>query len=301
MKPTLRQLEYAVAIQDLGSFSRAAERCHVTQPGLSTQVRKMERALGVELFERGSREVLVTPAGEVLLGRARSVLSAVNDLVRAVDDLRDPLEGTLRLGVIPTIAPYLLPQMMPAIRARFPKLRLLLMEERTRRLREMVEDGSLDLALVAVESDLGALETLPLFADRFVLAVSLGHRLARRQRVHPVDLEGEQVLLLEDGHCMREQTSVICEAAGAREVGDFRATSLPTLVHMVELGVGVTLLPELSVHGGRPLGARVALVRFARPEPARTVALAWRPTSPHREQYAALGRAMGAPDPYLRD
>ena len=292
MKPTLRQLEYCVAIAAHHSFSRAAEACGVSQPGLSTQIARLEKGLGVRLFERHPRRVIPTAAGEEVIAAARSVLDEVEGLVAVASTLQDPLTGTLRLGVIPTIAPYLLPAVLPQVRSRFPSLRLLLKEARTDDLTRMLRDGALDLALVALESDLGDLEVLPLFTDRFVLAVSRDHRLASRTRVRPDEIEDEDVLLLDDGHCLRDQTSMICEAAGACEIGDFRATSLGTLAQMVSAGLGVTLIPEMAVSEEGGFVRDLAIVPFAAPAPGRTVALAWRPSTPHRAHFERLGRTL---------
>lgn len=291
-RPSLRQLEYVVAIGDYGTFSRAAEACGVTQPALSAQVRRLEVSLGVDLFERRPSGVMATAAGDRVIELARRVVGSVDQVVDAAQSLQDPLRGTVRMGVIPTIAPYLLPRVMPQLRVRFPELRLLLKEERTSRLTALVESGDLDLAVVALESELGELETLPLFTDPFLLAVSHEHRLARRKRVTARDLEGEEVLLLDDGHCLRDQTLSICDAAGACEYGDFRATSLPTLVQMVEMGVGITMLPAMAAESSRQLGQRLHLVRFGAPVPSRTVALAWRPSSTARDHFEALARTL---------
>lgn len=290
--PTLRQLEYVVAIADHGRFSAAARACGVTQPALSAQVARLEAGLGVTLFERRPTGVITTPAGDRVIELARSVLATADEVVAAAHGMRDPLRGTIRMGVIPTVAPYMLPRVMPNIRTRFPELRLLLREERTDRLTELVRAGDLDAALVALESDLGELETLPLFTDPFILAISSDHRLARRKRVKAVDLLGEEILLLDDGHCLRDQTLAICDAAGACEIGDLRATSLPTLVQMVESGVGITMLPAMAVEAGGHLGRRLRLIPFAAPSPARTVALAWRASSPMRAHFETLAEAL---------
>jgi len=291
-KPSLRQYEYVVAIDDHGTFSHAARACGVSQPALSTQVRRLESTLGVDLFERRPTGVIATRAGERVIEMARRVVASAEDVVATAQTLRDPLRGTMRLGVIPTIAPYLIPRIMPLIRRRFPDLRLLLREERTDRLTSLVQSGEVDLALVAIESELGELETFPLFRDPFLLAVSNEHRLAQRKRVTARDLVGEEVLLLDDGHCLRDQTLAICDAVGACELGDFRATSLATLVQMVEMGVGITMLPEMAVDATRQMGHRLHLVRFGSPAPARTVALAWRRSSPIRDHVDALARAL---------
>ena len=291
-RPSIRQLEYVLAIETHGSFSEGARACGVTQPALSTQVRRLEESLGVSLFERIPTGVIVTAAGEDVIALARRVVANVDEIVAAAQAMQDPLRGTIRLGVIPTVAPYMLPQIMPSIRKRFPELKLLLREERTDRLTALVGAGDLDVVLVAVESDLGDLETLPLFTDPFVLAVSDGHRLARRKRVTAHDLTGEEVLLLDDGHCLRNQTLAICDTAGACELGDFRATSLSTLVHMVESGVGITLLPAMAVDTEIRLGGHLRLVPFGSPVPGRTIALAWRPTSRMRDHFEVLARTL---------
>lgn len=200
MRPTLRQLEYLVALSETLSFRRAADATHVSQPGLSAQIRELETTLGVRLFERNRRRVLATPAGEEAARRAREVLAHVDDLIDATSLHRNPLTGSLRLGVIPTVSPYLLPRALPAVRERHPDLRLLLAEDQTPRLVERLADGALDVLLLALETDLGDSDTLPLFRDPFVLVVPSTHSLARRKRVREQDLAGESVLLLEDGH-----------------------------------------------------------------------------------------------------
>jgi LysR family hydrogen peroxide-inducible transcriptional activator len=200
IQPTLRQLEYLVAIADEGGFHRAAEACHVSQPGLSAQIKQLEELLGVQLLERSRKRVQLTPAGEAVLKRAREVLLAAHELVEAARTHQRPLSGTLRLGVIPTIAPYWLPEALPRVRERYPDLRLRLVEDRTDRLLESLGDGSLDVLLLALEADLGRVETLPLLDDPFLVALPRGHRLASRKRLRESDLAGETVLLLEDGH-----------------------------------------------------------------------------------------------------
>lgn len=199
-RPTLRQLEYLISLAETLSFRRAAEATFVSQPGLSAQVQELERILGVRLFERSRRQVLATPAGEEAARRARDVLTRVDDLIDAARLHRTPLAGPLRLGVIPTVAPYLLPRALPAVRRRHPDLRLLLAEDQTPRLVERLDQGRLDVLLLALEADLGDSHTLELFRDPFVVAVPRGHRLAGRKRIRETDLQDEQVLLLEDGH-----------------------------------------------------------------------------------------------------
>jgi LysR family hydrogen peroxide-inducible transcriptional activator len=272
---TLRQLQYLAAVADLRSFGRAAEACHVSQPSLSAQVAEAEGALGVRLFERDRRGVLLTRAGEALLPRLRQVLLEAGDLVEAARRLADPRAGTLRLGALPTIAPYLLPAAVPLLRAALPRLTLRWDEDRTAALVKRVEAGELEGALVAAEADLGTLETVSVSEDPFVLAAPPHHPLARATGpVRPADLRGAEVLLLDDGHCLRHQALEVCGAARAREL-DFRATSLGTLVQMVAGGAGVTLLPSLAAatEAGR---AGLVLRPFAAPAPARTLVVAWR-------------------------
>jgi LysR family hydrogen peroxide-inducible transcriptional activator len=245
--PTLRQLEYLVAIADLGSFHRAARACGVSQPGLSAQVHQLETLLELRLLERDRRRVLLTPAGVELVRRARAVLAEAQGLVEVARAFQRPLCGTLRLGVIPTVAPYLLPRALPRVRKRHPELRLQLREAQTGELVAALERGELDVLLLALEAPLGELATRPLFRDRFHVALPAGHRLARRRRLREQDLAGEPVLLLDDGHCLRAQALAVCSEAGAEEQSDFRATSLGTLIEMVCGGAGLTLLPEFAL------------------------------------------------------
>jgi LysR family hydrogen peroxide-inducible transcriptional activator len=275
---TLRQLQYCLAVSEARSFRLAADRCHVSQPSLSAQIAELEAALGIRLFERDRRAVLPTPAGEVVAERARRVLLEVEDLLGAARTLVDPLSGTLRVGVIPTIAPYLLPRVDPSLRAAFERLTLVWCEDKTAALLAALWRGELEAALVALEADLGDVVHETLGLDPFVLAVPRGHRLARSKRpVRVGELQGEPVLLLEDGHCFRDQTLALCARAGTRELG-FRATSLTTLSQMVAGGEGITLLPKLAVDvecRGKDLVVRA----FTRPAPKRTIVLAWRPGS----------------------
>ncbi|HEY6100204.1 MAG TPA: LysR substrate-binding domain-containing protein, partial [Anaeromyxobacter sp.] len=244
---TLRQLQYVAAVAEARSFRRAAEACGVSQPSLSAQVQEAERALGVRLFERDRRRVLVTTAGEALLARARRLLLEADDLIEGARLFTDPLSGRVRIGVIPTVGPYLLPRATPALRKALPALRVVWEEDRTAALVSRVSAGELDAALLAREADLADLVQVELAADPFVLAAPPDHPLARGAGpVRPADLRGERVLLLDDGHCLRDQALEVCAKGRAEELG-FRATSLPTLVQMVASGAGVTLVPRLAV------------------------------------------------------
>ena len=274
---SLRQLEYAVALADTLNFRKAAEQCHVSQPSLSAQLAELEEAIGVRLFERDRRHVLVTPQGAAVIARARVLVRHADDVEMSARDAADPFAGTMRIGIIPTVSPYLLPRIAPVLRRDYPRLRLLWTEERTAALANQLESGTLDAMLVAKEAQLGNVDTEVIAHDHFLLAASRTHPLLRTSRpVRPSELRGEEVLLLEDGHCFRDQALAICARAKAHEL-EFRATSLTTLVQMVAAGDAVTLLPELAVNvEGRGLKLR----KFADPAPHRTIVLAWRKSSP---------------------
>ncbi|HVG76792.1 MAG TPA: LysR substrate-binding domain-containing protein [Patescibacteria group bacterium] len=263
---TLRQLQYVVALADTLSFRAAAERCHVAQPSLSAQLAQLERALGARLFERDRRRVLLTAAGRVLVERARAVLRETADLVEAATRAGDPLNGRLQIGVIPTISPYLLPTAAPALRRAHPKLTVVWREEKTADLVRDLQAGALDAALLALEADIGDVEREVIARDPFVLATPPRHPLgARAAPMAPSELRDEPVLLLDDGHCFRDQALAACRRSRVRE-SEFRATSLSTLAQMVAGGSGVTLLPELAVstEAGR---TSLRVRRLAEPAP----------------------------------
>ena len=286
---TLRQLQYVVAVAEEGNFRRAAARCAVSQPSLSAQIAEVESALGVRLFERGTRGVLLTPAGEELVARARAVLLEVADLEEAARRFVDPLAGTLRLGIIPTIAPYLLPVAAPALREAFPRLEPIWIEERTAQLVEMLGRGALDGASVALEAELGDLEHEVLRRDPFVLAVPADHPLGRKRgRVDPAELDEARLLLLSEGHCFREQALAVCSRP--QDPG-LRATSLATLVQMVAAGQGVTLLPSIAVRAETE-HAPVRIRAFAEPVPHRTLAVVWRKRSPLADALRAIAARL---------
>lgn len=276
---TLRQLQYAVAVAESLNFRKAAERCHVSQPPLSTQLAQMEEALGVQLFERDRRRVLVTPRGHEIIERARRVLREVDDIVEFGRCAADPLAGSLKIGVIPTISPYLLPRMTKVLRRVFPRLIVFWDEDKSPVLARKLEDGVLDAALLALEADIGEVEHEVIGSDPFVLATPADHPLgAKRAPASIAELKGATVLLLDEGHCFREQALAVCSHAKAHEL-EFRATSLSTLAQMVAGGAGVTLLPELAA-ATESRRAKLSLRPFTRPAPKRTIALVWRPRSP---------------------
>ncbi|MEZ4448782.1 MAG: LysR substrate-binding domain-containing protein [Nannocystaceae bacterium] len=293
---TLRQLQYVVAVADVGSFRGAAERCRVAQPSLSAQVAEVEASLGVRLFERDRRRVLITRAGAAVIERARRLLVDVQELSASARRFADPLAGELRLGVIPTVAPYLLPELAPRLREAFPRLSIVWVEERTAALAARLRGGELDAMLVALEADLGEVEHLTLGRDELVLAAPVGHPLGRARRpIREAELDGARVLLLDDGHCLRDQALSLCARLGAEEDG-LRATSLATLVPMVAAGAGVTLLPAMALSVENRRGA-LKIRRFAGKAPARTIALCWRPGSALQAALRPLGQAMRAAFP----
>ena len=288
---TIRQLQYAVAVADAANFRRAAAQCHVSQPSLSAQVAELESALGVRLFERDRKQVMLTAAGREVVERARRLLVEMADLAEGAARFADPLRGSLRFGVIPTISPYLLPEVVPALRRRFPKLTLHWVEEKTATLVSLVQAGSLDAALLALEADVGDLERYGVGPDPFVLATPRGHALAQRDApIALAELRGCPVLLLDDGHCLRDQALAACSATEAQEL-DFRATSLATLAQMVAGGAGVTLLPRLAVKAENRR-AQLAVRRFAGPAPQRTLGLVWRRRSPLAAALTQVGAVL---------
>lgn len=288
---SLRQLEYAVAVADERSFRRAAAACAVTQPALSTQIAALEQALGVQLFERDRRRVLVTAAGAELVARARATIAAATAVVESARASAEPLTGRLRLGVIPTIAPYLLPAALPAVRARYPRLQLVLREERTATLLALLDDGRLDAGLLALPVP-GDLAAVRLYREPFLLAAPRHHPLTDKADLREADLDGETVLLLEDGHCLRDQALAVCQTAGAHENAELRATSLPTLAQMVAGGLGVTLLPERAAPALAGRGSGVTAVPFKRSPPGRDVGLVWRMSSARGRELALLAEVL---------
>ncbi|HET7845226.1 MAG TPA: DNA-binding transcriptional regulator OxyR [Xanthomonadales bacterium] len=275
----LRDLRYLVALADHKHFGRAAAASFVSQPTLSTQIRKLEDELGVALVERTPRKVLLTDTGRAVAERARVILREVEQVRELARRTRDPESGTVRLGLFPTLGPYLLPHVVPKLRERFPRLELLLVEEKTPELLRQLEEGRIDAAMLALPLNDAQLHVEPLFEEQFVLAVPKGNKLAAKDSLKVEDLHDQHLLLLEDGHCLRDQALDVCHLAGATEKDGFRATSLETLRQMVAANVGMTLLPALAVKPPVPRSEDIALLRFRGEPPHRRVALAWRKSS----------------------
>ena len=275
----LRDLRYLVALADHKHFGRAAEASFVSQPTLSTQLKKFEDEIGMALVERNPRNVILTEVGEAVVAKARVILREADEIKAIARRAKDPESGTVRLGIFPTLGPYLLPHIVPAIVARFPKLELILVEEKTETLLKRLHDGELDAAVLALPIHDDTLHAEFLFEESFALAVNRQHRLAKMKRVTLADLTHESLLLLDDGHCLRDQALEVCRMAGTGERAGFRATSLETLRHMVSANVGLTLMPALSVHAPAPPSPNVVLIPFVPPAPNRRIAMVWRRTS----------------------
>ncbi|HUI94595.1 MAG TPA: hydrogen peroxide-inducible genes activator [Xanthobacteraceae bacterium] len=288
---TLRQLRYLQALAQHRHFGRAAEACAVTQPALSMQIRDLEMELDVELVERRAGTVALTEIGLEVARRGERVLAATRDLVDFARHRSRILSGGLKLGVIPSLAPYVLPKVLPVLQARYPELRIELRETQTRVLVEELMNGDLDLILLALPIQESEVETIRLFEDRFLLAVPAGDPLPESARVTPLQIDRTRLILLEEGHCLRDQALAYCGGARGESSLGLGATSLATVMQMVANGYGVTLVPEVAIDV-EVRDERVKLLRFAAPEPGRTVGLGWRRTSPRKVDFIALGQLL---------
>jgi LysR family hydrogen peroxide-inducible transcriptional activator len=295
MLPTLRQLQYLKLLAEHGSFSRAAEAAHVTQPTLSAGVQELEKVLGAPVVDRGRSGVILTPVGEEAVRRAKDILARSEDLVQAARSAGQPLSGRFRLGVIPTIAPFLLPRALPILRDRFPALRLFLREDQTGKLIASLKSGALDAALIALPYDTAGLETAHVAVDEFMAGAPPNHPMILNDRVDPKALEGEDLILLEDGHCLREHALSACNLDPPRgEEGGFAATSLHTLVQMVGSGLGVSLLPAMAVDAGLVEGTPVSVRPLRAGAPAREIVVAWRAGSSRETEARLLAETLKA-------
>jgi LysR family hydrogen peroxide-inducible transcriptional activator len=288
---TLRQLRYLSSLARHRHFGRAAEDCAVTQPALSMQIRELEREVGADLVERRPNDIVLTETGIEVAQRAERILAATRDLVDFASH-RDVLSGSLRLGIIPTLAPYVLPRMLPLLQERYSLLRLEVRETQTRMLLDELAGGELDCVMLALPVESGDVETLRLFEDPFLLALPSAEPLPAQGRVALANVDQRRLILLEEGHCLRDQALAFCAATQRRDApAGLGATSLATVMQMVANGYGVTLLPEVAA-ATEVRDARVNLLRFAEPEPARTIGLAWRRTSPRKKDFEALGTVV---------
>jgi LysR family hydrogen peroxide-inducible transcriptional activator len=290
--PSLRQLRYVVALDELRSFTRAAQACFVTQSTLSAGLKELERLLGVCLVERDRQNVVMTPVGAEIAVRARELLAAAEDLVEHAGAASEPMSRLLRLGAIPTIAPFLLPRWLPALRERYPRLRLALREDTTVALLERLREARLDFALIALPFDCEGLLVEPLFRDPLRLVACRADPLLRARRVEASAI-ADRLLLLEEGHCLREHTLQACPHAG-RSAQPIEATSLLTLVQMIESGMGCALVPELALGAGLLERTGLASTRLRAPEPERTIALVARRSTAQQREFALLAESLRA-------
>jgi LysR family transcriptional regulator, hydrogen peroxide-inducible genes activator len=284
----LRDLRYFVALADTKHFGKAAERCYVSQPTLSAQIKKLENYLGVQLIERQPRRVQLTETGARIVPIARRMLQESDDIIALARNEHDPLSGKINVALIPTIGPYLLPVVMRRLRKQLPRLKLMLYEYQTQALLEKMRAGDIELGILALPVALEGLESRELYEEPFTVAVPGSSELAKKANVKIEDLNGETVLLLEDGHCLRDQALDVCSRVDAKESEDYRATSLETLRQMVAAGLGITLLPELATRGPFGSGQGLAVKTFVRPVPFRTVGAIWRKSSARFEAIKAI-------------
>ena len=294
--PTPQQLRYLIALAETGHFGRAALACAVSQSTLSAGILALETALDTRILDRAvSKHPVFTPLGLELVAKARTALSVLSDIAHTVDAARAPLSGPLRLGIIPTIGPFLLPRLMPTLRETHKSLRLFLREDQTDRLLDQLEDGQLDLLILAYPYACGNAETLILARDDFLVALPPGHVLAQRGTIPLAALATEQFLLLEDGHCLRDQVLSICDTSIRRaRAQHFAATSLHTLIQMVAGGLGITLVPKLAIDAGLTAHTGVELRRLEGAGGFRSLGLAWRNGSPRAGEYRGLASVLAA-------
>ncbi|MFZ5733633.1 MAG: hydrogen peroxide-inducible genes activator [Pseudomonadota bacterium] len=290
---SLKQLRYFDAVARTGHFGKAAEQCAVTQPALSMQIQELEQQLGTQLLERTRKGVMLTESGREIAARASQVLTDIRDLVDYARRQGTTPSGPLHLGVIPSIAPYILPPLLPLIREHYPDLDLHLRETQTQHLVRELLEGRLDLLLLGLPVDDPNIETVRLFDDRFLLATSATRPIARKIRATPQMLQQDRLLLLEEGHCMRDQALAVCNLQRAGNLDTTGASSLSTIVQMVANGLGITLLPELSLDVESRHGA-IRVIPFADPQPQRTIGLAWRRSSPRKRHFIELGKMIAA-------
>lgn len=290
--PSLKQLEYLTALADQQHFGKAAAACHVTPSTLSAGIRDLEILLGAPLAERTKRKVVILPLGHDIAARARLLLRDAGDIMDVAAAQNEPLTGDLRLGVIPTIGPFLLPAVIPALHQTYPRLRLFLREDQTDHLLEQLRGGEIDLALIALPYELPGLVALELFEDRFQLACPANHALAGKALIIHQELADQPLLLLEEGHCLRGHALDACQLERHGRMAEFEATSLHTLVQMVATGLGITLLPQIAINAHITAGTAIQLIPMAGGAASRRIGLVWRKASPRAAEFALLGKAL---------
>ena len=290
--PTIRQLQYLVALVDLNHFGQAAERCHVTQSTLSAGIAELENLLQATLVERTKRSVRITPLGEEITEKARALLDAAADIAETARAAEAPLSSRFRMGVIPTIGPYVLPRVLARLRKAYPDLRLYLREGQTAPLIDQLRRGELEAALIALPYDISGLNSLALGADPLWAVLPQDHPLAEAEVISPNDLAGEELLLLEDGHCLRDHALAACHFGRARAAGGFQSTSLYTLIEMAANGLGITFVPEIAITAGLLKGSAVVARPLGPDSPPRELALVWRKSYRREDDLAALATYM---------
>ena len=288
MSPSIKQIRYICAVAEYKHFSKAAEACFVTQSTLSAAIQDLESQLGVIIFERSKKSVLITPSGEKLLNQARKILGEIEDFVSLAKMSQDALTGDIRLGVIPTIGPFILPGLLKELRESYPKLGLYLKEDLSAKLYRHLQQGELDLIILAFPYSLPEMETVSLFKDEFLLCLPLGHKLEKSKQVKQSQLQGQSLLLLEEGHCLRDHALEACKLEKADTNLVYQGTSLHTLVHMVANGLGVTLLPQIAVAADVLGETKLQLRKFTNENVSREIGLAWRKSDPRRDEYFLL-------------
>jgi len=287
----LRDLKYIVAVAHTKSFVKAAEQCFVSQPTLSMQVKKLEESLGIKIFERNNKRVLITDVGQSIIATAKHILQEV-DLIKEIStNAQNPLAGNFKLGAFPTLASYILPSLVPLIKEQLPHIRLILVEEKTNTLIQQLKNGELDAALLAAPIKEDGLVTERLFDDTFKLAVSSQHDLAKQTAITPSDLAGEPLLLLDEGHCLRDQSLQFCQLNDVKEEQNVRATSLETLRQMVRANTGITFIPNIAIQKNEH---NIRYIPFIEPQPQRTICLVWRKTSPKSDLLSRVKKLIQA-------
>lgn len=287
----LRDLKYLVAIADHLNFSKAAEVCNISQPTLSMQLKKLEEYLGVQLIERTNKKIFLTKIGQEISERARQIVYKAEQLRQVAKNASNPLSGEITMGIFPTLAPYLLPLIVPKIKLSFPKITLMLIEEKTPEIIRQLESGKMDCALLAYPVFSESLRSIKLFTEPFTLAVPISHAFAQYKTISKKDLENEELLLLDEGHCLRDQALEVCNSIGIGVSKYFRATSLETLRQMVAAGNGITLIPKLSVY---KKDSYVKYIPFESPSPSRTVGIFWRRTSARSQLFGEVANIISS-------